>query len=124
MENSLVKGFIVCLRSAVLALLLSLVFTWIYAVVLRIFPLSSRGIYPVTQVLKNVALAVGVLRYAKGAKGWLKGLCAALIYFLFSYLIYSVLCGTFALSSRVFIEAAITTLTGAIFGVIAVNLRR
>ena len=124
MENSQKNSVFSVIKSAVSALALSLVFAIIFAFVLRVTSLPYKAVYPINQVLKGVALCVGVLLYIRGEKGWFKGGICGILFTALSYLAFSSIGGNFALSWLFFVELLLTAFIGAVSGSLAVNVRR
>ncbi len=114
---SIVKGVLFALGvSALLAV--------VFAVVLRSASLSEEVIYPVNQGIKGVAVALGAAVFVQGEKGWLKGGAIGLLFTALSYLAFSSIGGDFSLSWLILAELAVGVVTGALGGIIAVNLKR
>lgn len=113
--------------SIVKAVGLSLAFSFLavvaFAGVLRVTTLPDSVIYPVTQTLKGLAIALGVFAFVRGEKGWLQGMAVALLFTALSYLVFAAVGNDFSLSYLIFVELAFTLLTGGLCGVIAVNMR-
>ena len=107
-----------------LALAFSLLFTVLFACVLRMTALSHEIIYPINQTAKGLAITIGVLAFVRGEKGWLKGGAIALLFTALSYLAFSAIGGDFSLSYLLFIELFSALFIGAVCGIVAVNLRR
>ena len=122
-ENSYGTGMFSMLTAAALALAVSFLSVVLFAVILRSASLSERLVYPVTQTVKGVSLAVGVLVFVRGEKGWLKGGGVGLLFSALSYLAFSSLGGDFSLSWLIFAELAISLAVGALAGILAVNLK-
>lgn len=122
-ENSYGNGMFSMLKAAALALAVSFLSVVLFAVILRSASLSERLVYPVTQTVKGVSLAVGVLVFVRGEKGWLKGGGVGLLFSALSYLAFSSLGGDFSLSWLIFAELAISLAVGALAGILAVNLK-
>ena len=116
-------NFFTLLKAVALALAISFLAVVVFACVLRVKPLSDRAVYFVNQLIKNVAVIIAVLLFVRGEKGWLKGGGVGLLFTLVSYLTFSVAAHTFSLSALALAELAIGLFTGAVAGVIAVNLR-
>ncbi len=123
-NDSTYGGVFAVVKGLLLALACSLFFTVIFACVLRYGILSSKVIYPVNQAIKTQSIAVGVLSFTRGEKGWLKGLGTGILFTALSYLVFSAIGGDFSLSWLIFAELALGAFTGAVCGVIAVNIRR
>ncbi len=123
-NDSTYEGVFAVVKGLLLALACSLFFTVIFACVLRYGGLSSKVVYPVNQGIKVVSIALGALVFIRGEKGWLKGLGVGLLFTALSYLVFSAIGGDFSLSWLIFVEVALGAFSGALCGVIAVNLRR
>ncbi len=124
MQNENSYGLLSVAKGLLLALACSLFFTLVFACLLRYGSLSSGLIYPVNQGIKTLCIAVGVLGFTRGEKGWLKGLAVGVLFTALSYLVFSSIGGDFSLSWLISAELALGAFTGALCGVIAVNIRR
>ena len=116
------KGFSI-VKAVLLSLGVSLLSTLLFAVILRMGWVGEKGVYPITQTLKSLSLAVGVLVFVRGEKGWLQGMISALLFTAVSYLAFSALGGDFSLTWLIFLELAISSAIGVLAGMVAVNLR-
>lgn len=96
----------------------------IFAGVLRSTSISDRAIYPVNQTIKLLAVAIGTLVSVRGEKGYLQGAAVGLLFTALSYLTFSALGGSFALSWVAIVETLLSVLTGALSGAAAVNFRK
>ena len=123
-ETTYGNGVFTIVKAVLLSLAVSLLAAVVFAVILQAAPMAQRTIYTVNQVLKAVALAVGVLAFIRGEKGWLKGGVSGLLFTGLSYLAFSAIGGDFSLSWLIFAELAITFLVGAICGSLAVNMKK
>ena len=122
-ENSF-DGVFSIVKGALFALSLSLLLAIVFAVILRAGSISDKVIYPVNQAIKVVAVAFGALLFVRGEKGWLKGGVIGLIFTALSYLAFSALGGDFSLSWLLLAELALGFFSGALSGIIAVNVKR
>ena len=123
-ETTYGNGVFTIVKAVLLSLAVSLLAAVVFAVILQAAPMAQRTIYTVNQVLKAVALAVGVLAFIRGEKGWLKGGVSGLLFTGLSYLAFSAIGGDFSLSWLIFAELAIAFLVGAISGILAVNMKK
>jgi len=123
-ENSFGNGLFSVVKGVALALACSLLFSVLFACVLRFAPLPDKVIYPVNQVVKVLSVALGTFLFVRGEKGWLKGGGIALLFTAVSYLAFSAIGGTFALSWLILVELFFTVGVGVLSGILAVNLRR
>ncbi len=122
-ENSFNGGFSM-VKGVGLSVAVSLFLTVVFACVLRYCSLSSKVIYPVNQGIKVFSIALGVLLFVRGEKGWLKGGSMGLLFTALTYFAFSAIGGDFSLSLLAITELLAGALAGAISGMIAVNLRR
>ena len=118
------NGLFAVVKATATALGLSLLFAVLFAVVLQSTVLPDKVIYPVNQLLKNIALVVGVLTFVRGEKGWLKGGGTGLLFTALSYLAFSAIGGDFSVSWLILLELATAFLIGGIGGSLAVNLKK
>ena len=123
-EGVVGKSIFQVLKAAGLALGTAFLSIVIFAGILQNSTMDERWLYPVNQTIKLLSIAVGVLAFIRGEKGLLKGVAAALLFTALSYLTFSALGGNFSLGWVVLVEILLTTITGAICGAIAVNLKR
>lgn len=126
-NNDLVKKnnlFISILKGAIVSLAVSLVLILIFALVIRFFSVSDSLIFPINQVIKIISLFVGVMALTRGCKekGLLKGAILGLVYFLLSFIVFSILQGDFSIGMSNIYDLLLTTLMGGIIGVIAVHI--
>ena len=123
-QGTFSDGFIQIWKGAGLALCLSLLGTVIFASILRFSPIADKYIYPINQTLKVLWVSVGAFLAIKGEKGFFKGIGVGALFTALSYLTFSALGGDFSLSWMIFAELAISVGAGALFGSIAVNVKR
>ena len=124
MQNESMYGAFAVIKGVLTALVISVLFSIFFAVVLRVAPVPDKAIYPVNQTVKVLAAFLGALFFVRGEKGWRKGLLVGVLFFALSYVTFSTVGGTFALSPLVLAELVFTTLGGVIGGILGVNLRR
>ena len=118
------KGVFQVIKAVSVALLCSVLLCAVYALLLRVLPMSGVAITVVTQVLKGMSLAVGTLLFLKGEKGLLKGAICGALFSMLGYLTFSALGGGFALSWLILLEIVLFCAVGGLTGVAAVNLKR
>lgn len=106
------------------SLAISLLYAVIFATILRVFPISNKAIYPINQTAKQLFVFLGAFLFIKGDKGFLKGVAVGLLFTALSYLTFSALGGDFSLSWLLIIELILSTATGLLGGVLAVNCKR
>ncbi len=123
-DNEYGNCFFSIVKGAGLALALSLLFAVLFACILQCTAISTTVVYPVNQTLKNISILIGSLLFVRGEKGWIKGGGIGLVASALSYLTFSVIGGDFSLSWFVLIELLLSFLTGALGGILAVNLKK
>ena len=123
-ESTYGNGFFTVVKGLLCALVVALLATVIFATVLQAAPLPDSVIYPVNQIIKGVAIALGSVLFVRGEKGWLKGGAVGLLFTALSYLGFSALGGDFSMSWLILLELAIALITGALGGALGVNLQQ
>ena len=106
-----------------IALAFSLLAVIIFASIRTAVAISSAWVRPVNQTIKVIAVALGAVLCVRGEKGWLQGLAIGALFTALSFLTFSALGGTFALTWLIFAELGLAMLTGSVFGALAVNIR-
>ena len=104
------NGFFQVIKGSALALALSFLYTVGLASVSSEFPLSDRLVYTLNQTVKGVCIAVGTLAFARGEKGFLKGVGIALSFTALSYLAFSAFGGDFSLSWLILVETVLASI--------------
>jgi putative membrane protein (TIGR04086 family) len=118
------NGLFSILKSVLAALAISFLLSVVFAVIIEMGCVKEPWIYAVTQTIKAVSIAAGVLLFTRGEKGWLKGGGAGLLFTALSYLAFSSLGGDFSLGWLIIVELILALLIGGISGIIAVNLKK
>ena len=123
-ETAYGNGVFTMIKATLFALAISLLAVMAVAVVYRAGGIQERGLYAVNQAVKGVSIAVGVLTFLRGDKGWLKGGCVGLLFTALSYLAFSAIGGDFSLGWLIIVELVSAFLIGAVSGAFAVNLKK
>lgn len=123
-ENSYGQGLFSIVKGVGLSLAVSLLFSVVFAYVLRVSTISEKVVYPITQTAKVFCAFLGALVFVRGEKGWLKGGAIGLLFGMLSYLAFSAIGGDFSLSWLIVFELGVTVFAGVVGGVIGVNVRR
>ena len=111
-------------KAAVTATLLSVVLALLFALVHYVAPQSQKTVTIVSQSLKACSLLIACLLFLRGEAGLVKGLLSGLLFTLSSYLCFSAIGGSFALSWLILVDFALGIGVGSLSGIAAVNLRR
>lgn len=117
-------AFVSYLLGLVVALLLSVVLTFVFAVAISYFPISPNLIKPINGVIKAVSAIIGCIFAVKGSKGFIKGITFGAIYFLLSYLLFGAIAGKFSFGLNILFDLLLCAIAGAIAGIIRSNAAR
>lgn len=123
-ERTYQNGLFDVVKGVGLALAFSFLGAVVFAAILRATSIPDSVIYPVTQTIKGVAIALGALAFTRGEKGWIKGGSVGLLFTALSYLAFSAIGGDFSLSWMIVLEVVIAFIIGVLAGSLAVNLKR
>lgn len=123
-DHSYGNGIFSIVCGVLLALAFSLLSAVVFANVLRVSSIPEKAIYPVNQVVKVIAIALGTLFFVRGEKGWLKGGAIGVLFTALSYLAFAAIGSDFSLSWLILAELALAFFAGMCSGVIAVNMKR
>lgn len=111
-------------KATLAAVLFSLVYVLIFTLIIQLAQLSADVIKPVNQVFKIIAVIFGGMLFIRGEKGYLKGGIAGLCAVVLTYLLFSAIGGSFAVSWTFAAEILIGVAAGAVTGIIAVNVKK
>ncbi len=111
-------------KATLAAVLFSLVYVLIFTLIIRLAQLSSGVIKPVNQIFKIIAIIIGGMLFIRGEKGYLKGAIAGLCTVILTYILFSVIGGSFSIAPTFIIEIIIGVAAGAVTGIIAVNVKK
>lgn len=125
MDTTKKNSFLNYLKGALTAVSATLIMILLFAVIVRFFNVSDSWIFPINQVIKVISIILGLVVMLKdNSKGFLKGLILGLIYFVLSFLIFSILQGKFSISIKNLYDLILTTLMGGLAGIIIVNIKK
>ena len=119
MEKSKILNYIIAM---LVSLLSSVVLVFIFAIILSSVSVSTSFIKPINQVIKGISLAIGSLIALKGDKGLLKGAIFGAVYSVLSYILFSLIAGSFTVDFHVLLDMIFCIGIGALIGVIKVNV--
>lgn len=125
MEKGVVKQSIFnILKSVLFSLIVSVVLILILAVVVKYTEINDKTITAINQVIKVVALAVGILLGLKKQKGGLiVGAIIGLLFTVLSFAIFSLISGSANFDKITVYDFLIGIGVGAVSGILAVNLK-
>ena len=112
------------LKGSLIATLLSILFVLVFALVARLFSLSSNVIPIINLAIKVVSVFLAVMLAVKTpSAGYLKGMAIGFGFVVLSTLIFCLLGGEFNIGG-VLVDLAIACVVGLIAGIIAVNRKK
>ena len=126
MEKGVVRYILDIVKTVVIAVLTSMVFVLVFALIVKATDLSETVIGYVNVGIKIVSVLIGTLLGFKrgGSGGWLKGLIAGLLYVFTSFLVFASISGNFSLGDLSWLDVLTGAVVGLICGVIAVNAKK
>lgn len=119
------KSFYIILKGFLISLLVSIVFIWIYALILVKTNIKENTITPVIIIISGISILIGssISCVNINKKGIIKGACIGGLYFINLYILSSIaLCG-FSFNIKSLIMIAVGIILGGIGGIIGVNIK-
>lgn len=118
--------FVSLLSSVLVSVASTLIMILLFALLIRFFNISDAWIFPVNQIIKVLSILFGVIIILKNnnGKGFLKGILLAIVYFILSTIVFSILQGSFSFKLNNFYDLLLTALIGGIIGIIVVNVKK
>ena len=126
MEKSLVRWILDIVKTVVVAILSSMIFVLIFALIVKSTDIGEKGIAYVNQGIKIVSVLIGAFVGFKkgGSAGWLKGLIAGLLYVVFSFLVFSLISGSLSWENLSPLDFVTGAAVGAVCGILVVNVKK
>ena len=113
------------LRSILVAIITTFLLLLIFAFVIKFFSIDSRYITLINQIIKTLSVFIAVLiGFKKSAYGWLRGFVFGMIYVVISFVIFSLLNGSFNFGVSLLNDLVLVGVGGMISGIIAVNVKK
>ena len=125
-ESEVKKNIIRIIKGSVFAIILSVVFLLIYALVLTYTDISESTIIPVVTVIVGISILIGSMVSVRKIRknGLLNGGIVGLIYVIALYITSSMCLVGFSITLNSLIVLIVGILTGMVGGIIGVNLYR
>lgn len=110
-------------KASLIGVVFSIILVLGFAFVLNFVDLSSTIVSLVSQIIKIISIFITVIILNKGTNGKLiiKGVIAGALYYIFTFVIFSLLNGAIAFSGEIVSDVVFSAIIGAISAVI-VNL--
>ena len=118
------KDIFQVVKAAAAAVIVSLLFVLIFTLIIQLFSLPIGVVKPVNQVFKILSIVIGGLIFIRGNKGWLKGIIYGFVAVIVTYLLYGAISHSLSISWKFIIEILLGVASGAITGIIAVNIKK
>lgn len=118
------SGFIIIIKGCVISLILSIVFMFLYAIILTNTDIQENTIKPVIITITGISLLIGtsICCLKTDKKGILKGVLIGGIYFIMLYILSSIILCGFSLNLESIIMILVGMFLGGIGGIIGVNI--
>lgn len=112
-------------KGVLISILISIICIIILAVILTYTSLSESTVPILNSIIMIVSIAIGALYSSLRIrrKGWINGAIVGLLYFILLLLVSYIFVRSYKINSHVTIKAIVAVLTGAIAGMIGVNLK-
>ena len=111
------------LKPTLAAAIFSLLCVLIFSFIIQLFSVSTDVIKPVNQVFKILAIALGGILFIRGGRGLFKGAVYGVCAVLVTYLLFSIISSSFAVTWLFALEIALGAVAGGISGIIGVNIK-
>ena len=122
--ESVSNAIIAVLKGSLIAIVITLVFFTLFAVVIKVADMQESIIPPVVQVVRTLCIAFGRLLAARASKkmGWLKGAITGILYIFFAFVISSLFGESNFMGSLILSDLLLGAVAGAVGGIIGVNI--
>ena len=114
------KAVFPIIKGAFFAVFASLVLVLIFAFIIKLTNLSDSLVKPINQAIKVLSILAGVFYAARRNKGQrlLKGIFVGAIYVVLSFIVFSILDGSFNLSVTILNDLLFGAIAGGVSGII------
>ncbi len=113
------------IKSVIVAVIISLALILLAALLIKVCNIPTSAIPIINQAIKALSVLVACMVCLKTPQnGWLKGIAVGLAYIIIAFVIFSLLDGAFDWSLKILNDVAIGSVTGALSGIIAANVRK
>lgn len=123
MEENTSKNYVYILKGVVISVIFTLIFLFIFSVLLTYTNISEKFINPTIIVITAISILIGssIGNLKVKRRGLLNGAIIGGMYLILIYLISSILSGSFSLTLESIIMIVIAMIFGMIGGIIGVN---
>ena len=108
------------IKALITGIILSLILVLLAALIIKVFNIKTGAIPIINQFIKGVSILCGCLFAFKGKKNnWLRGIITGVAYIALSFVIFSLLDGTFSFGLHVLNDLALGSVTGMLSGILS-----
>lgn len=119
------KDFFEIFKGVIFSLIISVLTVIVFAIIVRFANLSSKTVEIVNIALKIISILTGtLLAVGSGRQGLFKGGIIGLLFVLVSYLVFSLINGSFSVNPLTAFDVIFCLVAGLLSGVFAVNVRK
>ena len=119
------KDFFEIFKGVIFSLIISVLTVIVFAIIFKFANLSSKTVEIVNIALKIISILVGtLLAVGSGRQGLFKGGIIGLLFVLVSYLVFSLINGSFSVNPLTAFDVIFCLVAGLLSGVFAVNVRK
>lgn len=119
------KDFFEIIKGVIFSLIISVLTVIVFAIIVKFANLSSKTVEIVNIALKIISILTGtLLAVGSGRQGLFKGGIIGLLFVLVSYLVFSLINGSFSVNPLTVFDVIFCLVAGLLSGVFAVNVRK
>ena len=119
------KDFFEIFNGVIFSLIISVLTVIVFAIIVKFANLSSKTVEIVNIALKIISILTGtLLAVGSGRQGLFKGGIIGLLFVLVSYLVFSLINGSFSVNPLTAFDVIFCLVAGLLSGVFAVNVRK
>ena len=119
------KDFFEIFKGVIFSLIISVLTVIVFAIIVKFANLSSKMVEIVNIALKIISILAGtLLAVGSGRQGLFKGGIIGLLFVLVSYLVFSLINGSFSVNPLTAFDVIFCLVAGLLSGVFAVNVRK
>ena len=125
MQDELRGGFFSCIFKGIgIALAVTLIGVFAFAIVITLASLSTGVIKAVNQFIKILSIFLACIFAVKSGKGLIKGAFIGILSTLLTYMIFSLMESSVCFDGVFILDLVFGLIVGAISGIISVNLKK
>lgn len=119
------KDFFEIFKGVIFSLIISVLTVIVFAIIVKFANLSSKTVEIVNIALKIISILTGtLLAVGSGRQGLFKGGIIGLLFVLVSYLVFSLINGSFSVNPLTAFDVIFCLVAGLLSGVFTVNVRK